>query len=189
MREEVSEAGVWAGPAPCAASGPRSARNCAACMSANVQPLTVQPNRAPDNVQPLAVARYPGRDRASGAVWDARWRPVNVEPQAVQRYPERHSVEPLAVARLRGWMRHTCRPVEDQMSAIGPQVCRSRVAAGRCRTAATSSGPNEVSAVRQRRTTPLPEPAPGPDPASLTLSRVVGRRTVLSGAARRALPR
>ena len=41
-RGGVSEAGVGAGPAPCAASGSRPARNCGACMSAYVQPLTVQ---------------------------------------------------------------------------------------------------------------------------------------------------
>jgi hypothetical protein len=59
----VSEACVGAGPAPRAASGARPAHKCAASRRDNVQPLAIQPNRAPDNVEPPAVQRYPTRMR------------------------------------------------------------------------------------------------------------------------------
>src|SRR5258708_14692458 len=63
-RVGISEAGVGAGLASIrrgwggiAAYGPRLLHNCATSVSAEVQPHAVQPNSAPDNVEPLAVQR------------------------------------------------------------------------------------------------------------------------------------
>src|SRR5712691_9521561 len=63
-RVGISEAGVGAGLASIrrgwggiAAYGPRLLHNCAASRRDNVQPHAVQPNSAPDNVEPLAVQR------------------------------------------------------------------------------------------------------------------------------------
>src|SRR3979411_1787317 len=63
-RVGISEAGVGAGLASIrrgwggiAAYGPRLLHNCATSGSAEVQPQAVQPNSAPDNVEPLAVQR------------------------------------------------------------------------------------------------------------------------------------
>src|SRR5258708_1646126 len=72
-RVGISEAGVGAGLASIrrgwggiAAYGPRLLHNCATSGSAEVQPHAVQPNSAPDNVEPQAVQRLRPAGAAAG---------------------------------------------------------------------------------------------------------------------------
>src|SRR5258708_6567120 len=81
-------------------------------------PRTAQPGHARGALDDTEGESGPVR--ASSGGWDARWRRPNVEPQAVQRYPAGYSVEPLAVARYRARMRHTCALVERQTQHVAP---------------------------------------------------------------------
>src|SRR4030088_218535 len=83
-RVGISEAGVGAGLASVrrgwggiAAYGPRLLHNCATSGSAEVQPQAVQPNSAPDNVEPLAVQRL----RPAAATARALRRPTGPSDQ------------------------------------------------------------------------------------------------------------
>src|SRR5258708_39896079 len=83
-RVGISEAGVGAGLASIrrgwggiAAYGPRLLHNCATSGSAEVQPHAVQPNSAPDDVEPLAVQRL---RPAAATAWALR-RPTGPSDQ------------------------------------------------------------------------------------------------------------
>src|SRR5258708_34350197 len=113
-RVGISEAGVGAGLASIrrgwggiAAYGPRLLHNCATSVSAEVQPQAVQPNSAPDNVEPLAVQRLgrpgpaAGRPAGQTGVPAGAGRPVRPGParrhlDVVQRVSHARPTPPLA---------------------------------------------------------------------------------------------